>query len=85
MFVPGVGGPRGTFHHQITAFSKDRDVVAMNLNPEVARGWDAIDSATQDVLHTMDSLGLGRVDLIGASYGACIAARFGWRVKPIVG
>jgi pimeloyl-ACP methyl ester carboxylesterase len=79
VFVPGVGGPRGTFHHQIAAFARDRDVVAMNLNPEVARGMDAIDSATHDVLHTLDALGLGRVDLIGASYGACIVARFGWR------
>lgn len=78
VFVPGVGGPRDTFHHQIREFARDRDVVAINLNPAKAKGLSAIDSAAHDVLWTLDELGLARPDLIGASFGSCTVARFGW-------
>ncbi len=88
VFVPGVGGPRDTFHHQIKEFSRDRDVVAINLNSAQAKGMSAIDSAAHDVLWTLDTLGIDRPDLIGASFGSCTVARFGWlfpeRVRRMV-
>jgi pimeloyl-ACP methyl ester carboxylesterase len=76
VLVPGVGGPRETFYHQVEAFSSDRDVVATSLNPALAPGVEPIDSGARDVLAVLDSLNLAVVDLIGHSYGACVTARF---------
>jgi pimeloyl-ACP methyl ester carboxylesterase len=75
VLVPGIGGPRGTFHHQVRVLSENRDVVDTNLNPVHAPGIEPIDSAARDVLHLLDVLGLERVDLLGASYGSCVTAR----------
>jgi pimeloyl-ACP methyl ester carboxylesterase len=79
VLVPGVAGPRGMFHHQIEDFARDRDVVAIDLNTALAKGMGAVDSAAEDVLSTLDFLGLERVDLLGTSFGACAVARFAWR------
>ena len=75
VLVPGVGGPRETFYHQVEAFSADRDVVATSLNATQAEGLEPIDSAARDVLAVLDTLGLERVDMLGASFGACATAR----------
>lgn len=75
VLVPGVGGPRETFHHQIEAFAADRDVIATNLNPAQAEGVEPIDSAARDVLAVLDALGLERADVLGASFGSCATAR----------
>lgn len=95
VIVPGIGGPRGTFHHQVRAFSADRDVVDTNLNPVHAHGIEPIDSAARDVLHLLDVLELPRVDLLAASYGTCVIARLGqlaparvrrmvWAAPPVI-
>jgi pimeloyl-ACP methyl ester carboxylesterase len=75
VLVPGVGGPRGTFHHQVTAFAQDREVVATNLNAAQAPATEPVDSAAHDVLAVLDVLGLGRVDILGSSFGSCAIAR----------
>lgn len=75
VLVPGIGGPRGTFHHQVRDLAEDRDVVATNLNPAQGRGLEPVDSSARDVLHVLDSLGLERADLLGASFGSCVTAR----------
>ena len=76
VLVPGVGGPRQTFHHQVTSFSADRDVIGTTLNPSQAEGVEPIDSAARDVLAVFDELGLEGVDVLGHSFGACATARF---------
>jgi pimeloyl-ACP methyl ester carboxylesterase len=76
VLVPGVGGPRETFYHQVEAFSADRDVVATSLNPALAPGIEPIDSGARDVLAVIDTLGLSMIDVLGHSYGACVTARF---------
>jgi pimeloyl-ACP methyl ester carboxylesterase len=75
VLVPGVGGPRETFYHQVEAFSADRDVLATSLNAAQAEGVEPIDSAARDVLAVLDALGLERVDVLGASFGSCATAR----------
>lgn len=75
VLVPGVGGPRETFYHQVEAFSADRDVIATSLNATQAEGVEPIDSAARDVLAVLDALGLERADVLGASFGSCATAR----------
>ena len=75
VLVPGVGGPRGTFHHQVRAFAENRDVIATNLNASQAPASEPVDSAAHDVLAVLDALGLERVDLLGSSFGSCAVAR----------
>jgi pimeloyl-ACP methyl ester carboxylesterase len=76
------------FHHQIDDFARDRDVVAINLNGVQAKGMSAVDSAAEDVAFALDALGIARADLLGASFGSCAIARFGWlrpaRVRRMV-
>ena len=95
VLVPGVGGPRGTFHHQMTAFAEDRDVVGTNLNAAQAPAAEPIDSAAHDVLAVLDALGLERVDILGSSFGSCAIARLAelapqrirrqvWAAPPVV-
>ena len=74
ILVPGIGGPRGTFHHQVRAFAETRDVVATNLNPAQAPGVEPIDSSGRDVLGILDALAIERADLLGASFGSCVVA-----------
>ena len=75
VLVPGIGGPRGTFHHQVRVFAGDRDVVDTNLNPVHASAMEPIDSAARDVIHLLDALALEQVDLFAASYGTCVITR----------
>jgi pimeloyl-ACP methyl ester carboxylesterase len=75
VLVPGVGGPRDTYHHQIEEFRRDRRVVATNLNAVRARATTAIDSAARDVLAAMDALGIERADILGSSFGSTAVAR----------
>ncbi|MEO6462016.1 MAG: alpha/beta hydrolase [Candidatus Eisenbacteria bacterium] len=75
VLVPGVGGPRETFYHQVEAFAADRDVIATSLNPAQAEGVEPIDSAARDVLAVLDALGVERADVLGASFGSCATAR----------
>ena len=75
VLVPGVGGPRETFYHQVEAFSADRDVIATTLNAAQAQGLEPIDSAARDVLAVLDALGLEQVDILGHSFGSCATAR----------
>jgi len=75
VLVPGVGGPRDTYHHQMQAFGADRMVVATNLNAVSAPRVGPIGSAAQDVLCVLDELGIARCDLMGASFGSTIVAR----------
>ena len=75
IFVPGVGGPRDMYHHQIAEFARDRRVVATNLNATIARGSTSIDSAARDVLAAMDTLGIEQADVLGASFGTTAVAR----------
>jgi aminoacrylate hydrolase len=95
VLVPGVGGPRDTYHHQIAEFRKDRRVIATNLNAVRARGTGAIDSAAHDVLAAMDALGIERADILGGSFGSAAVARLSmiapervarmvWVAPPIV-
>lgn len=75
VLVPGVGGPRETFYHQVEAFSADRDVIGTTLNPAQAHGLEPIDSAARDILAVLDALGLEQVDVLGHSFGSCAVAR----------
>src|SRR5512147_1904972 len=72
VLVPGIGGPRDTYHHQMAAFRGDRRVIATNLNPIRGRGMSAIESAARDVLAAMDALQVGRADVLGASFGSVV-------------
>ena len=74
VLVPGIGGPRGTFHHQVRAFSDQHDVVATNLNPAQAPAAEPIESSSRDLLAVLDALGIERADLLGASFGSCVVA-----------
>jgi pimeloyl-ACP methyl ester carboxylesterase len=76
VILPGIGGPRGAFYHQVAAFRATRRVVTLNLNPMRGRGMRAIDSAAQDILAALDSLELERADLVGASFGTTVVTRF---------
>ena len=95
MLVPGIGGPRDTYHHQIAAFRTDRRVVATNLNATIGKGLGAIESAVRDVLAAMDALGIERADVLGASFGSVVTAnaallapervaRMVWVAPPVV-
>jgi len=95
VFVPGVGGPRDMYHHQISEFGRDRRVVATNLNATIARGASPSESAARDVLAAMDALGIEQADVLGASFGttavtrlAALApgrvARMVWVAPPVV-
>ncbi len=75
LLVPGAGGPRGTFHHQVAYFADNRDVIATNLNPAKARRLGSVESGVLDVLHVLDTFGVDRCDIVGASFGSCVAAR----------
>ena len=75
VLVPGVGGPRDMYHHQVAEFSRDRRVVATNLNGTIARGRTTIDSAARDVLAAMDALGIEQADVLGCSFGTTAVAR----------
>jgi len=75
VLVPGVGGPRDMYHHQVAEFSRDRRVVATNLNGTLARGTTSIDSAAHDILAAMDALGIERADVLGCSFGTTAVAR----------
>ncbi len=74
VLVPGIGGPRGTFHHQVRAFAEHCDVVATNLNPAQAPAVEPIDSAARDLTAVLDALSIERADLLGASFGSCVVA-----------
>ena len=74
LLVPGIGGPRGAFHHQLRTLTEERDVVATSLNPAQAPGLKSIPSSARDVLHVLDALAIERADLLGASYGSCVTA-----------
>jgi len=74
VLVPGIGGPRDTYHHQLAAFRGDRRVVATNLNAVRGKGMSAIESAARDVLAAMDTLQVDRADVLGASFGSVVAA-----------
>ncbi len=74
VLVPGSGGPRGTFHHQVRAFSEHGDVVATNLNPAQAPAIEPIDSSSRDLVAVLDALGIEQADLLGASFGSCVVA-----------
>ena len=75
VLIPGIGGPRGTFHHQVRALSADRDVLATNLNPRQAPATEPIDSSVHDVLHVLDAFGIDCADVLGSSFGSCVTAR----------
>lgn len=75
VLVPGIGGPRDTYHHQIEAFRHDRRVVATNLNPVRARGLGAIESGARDVLAALDQLEIACADLLGSSFGSVVVSR----------
>lgn len=75
LLVPGIGGPRDTFYHQVRAFRDRTRVVSLNLNPVRGNSLGAIDSAAHDVLATMDMLGIERADVLGASFGATVVTR----------
>jgi len=76
VLVPGVGGPRETFHHQVEALSVDRNVISTTLNQTQAQGVEPIDSASRDILAVVDALGVEIVDVLGHSFGSCATARF---------
>ena len=84
ILVPGIGGPRGTFHHQVRAFSEHRDVVATNLNPAQAPAVEPVDSSSRDLLGVLDALGIERADLLGASFGSCVVAHTATRAPERV-
>lgn len=84
VLVPGIGGPRGTFHHQVRAFSKFRDVVATNLNPAQAPAVEPIDSSSRDLVGVLDALGIAQADLLGASFGSCVVAHTAGRAPERV-
>lgn len=95
VLVPGIGGPRDTYHHQIAAFREHRRVVATNLNPARGKGLSAIASAARDVIAAMDALAIERADLLGASFGSVVVAsvamlapervaRLVWVAPPVV-
>ena len=95
VLVPGIGGPRDTYHHQVEAFRKDRRVLASNLNAVRGKGMSALESSARDVLAAMDALGIARADLLGSSFGSVVAAnvallapervaRLVWVAPPVV-
>jgi len=84
VLVPGIGGPRDTYHHQLAAFRGDRRVLATNLNAVRGKGMSAIESAARDVLAAMDVLGVERADLLGASFGSVVAASVALLAPPRV-
>ncbi|MEP7028371.1 MAG: alpha/beta hydrolase [Candidatus Eisenbacteria bacterium] len=75
VLVPGIGGPRDTYHHQVAAFRDRRRVIATNLNATRGKGMSALDSAARDVLAAMDALAIERADVLGASFGSVVTAR----------
>src|SRR5712691_569556 len=79
VLVPGIGGPRGTFYHQIDAFRGDRRTVALNLNATRRGGASAVQSSADDVAFALDELGIARADLAAASFGTTVAASFALR------
>ena len=76
VLVPGIGGPRGTFHYQVAAFRGERRVVALELNPARGRGMGAVASAALDVRAALDALAIERADVLGASFGTTVVTRF---------
>ncbi len=95
VLVPGIGGPRGTFHHQVRAFSEHADVIATNLNPAQAPAVEPIESSSRDLIAVLDALSIERADLLGASFGSCVVAhtthrapervrRQVWTAPPVV-
>jgi len=74
--LPGIGGPRGAFYHQVAAFRATRRVITLNLNPTRGRGMRAIDSAAHDILAAFDACAIERADLLGASFGTTVVTRF---------
>lgn len=96
VLVPGVGGPRDVYHHQVAEFRRDRRVLATNLNAVCARDSKAIESAARDVLAAMDAVGIERADVLGSSFGSTAVARLSmlapdrvarmiWVAPPVVG
>jgi pimeloyl-ACP methyl ester carboxylesterase len=81
VLVPGVGGAKELFSGLLGTFGEGRRVVAVDLSPRVARGSGVIASAVEDLLETLDALGLGRVDLLGQSFGAALVVG-AWRAHP---
>jgi pimeloyl-ACP methyl ester carboxylesterase len=95
VLVPGVGGPREMYYHQVEEFSRDRRVVATNLNATRARGKTMIESAARDVLAAMDVLGIEQADVMACSFGTTAVAtlaqiapdrvaRMIWVAPPVV-
>jgi pimeloyl-ACP methyl ester carboxylesterase len=77
--VPGIGGPRGTFYHQVEEFRQDRRAVALNLNPTRRGGARAIESGADDIAIALDQLDVERADVLAASFGALVATLFALR------
>src|SRR5262245_29008509 len=73
VLVPGIGGPRGTFYHQVDAFRADRRTVALNLNATRRGGSSAVDSSADDVAFALDELGIDRADIAAASFGTAVS------------
>ncbi len=76
VMVPGIGGPRGMFYHQVDAFRAERRVVTLNLSPVRGAGRTSIESSAHDLAAVLDDLGIATADLLGASFGTTIVTRF---------
>lgn len=69
--------------------------MATNLNPFTGRGLGPVESGVRDVLFVLETFGVERCDLIGASFGSCVVAQLSqtmpervrrqlWVAPPIV-
>jgi pimeloyl-ACP methyl ester carboxylesterase len=85
VFLPGLGGTSAMFEPQAAAFRATRRVIRLDLRGNGRSGrlddpiGSVIDRQCDDLAALLDRLGLGRVVLIGVSYGGAIALRFAGR------
>jgi len=79
VLVPGIGGPRGTFYHQVNAFKGDRRTIALNLSATRRGGASAVDSCADDIAFALDALDIACADVAAASFGTAVATSFALR------
>jgi pimeloyl-ACP methyl ester carboxylesterase len=85
VFLPGLGGTSAMFEPQAGAFRDARRVIRPDLRGNGRSGrldgpiGSVIDRQCDDLAALIDRLGLGRVVLIGVSYGGTVALRFAGR------
>jgi pimeloyl-ACP methyl ester carboxylesterase len=76
-----VGGAKELFSGLLPFLARSRRAVALDLSPRVTGGSGVVASAVDDLMETLDGLGLERVDALGQSFGAVVSVR-AWRRHP---